>query len=276
MTTSYTEENKFALLDTGSQNWGAVVNGVLEALDKGAELTFIYGENVTAGEVVALSSADNKIYKAASNDSTLTPAIGFAPNTVVAENQGKVRWFGWIDVDTSFSFTDSVSWSPGEWAYPGSVAGRLAKTRYSWANPVAWAKSFTDSDWTTRFAVNPGHRNDRIVESLTAEKKIVFASEYDNGNSGAAKTIDWGNGNKQKLVLTDDCVLSFAHPFGVGTFTLKLQQDATGSRLVTWQGDVLWPASTAPTLSTDPNAIDLVVFYWDGLNWFGVSSLDYG
>lgn len=273
--TSYTPEAKFALLDNGGQDWGSVVNQMLEALDAGAELTFVFGENVSAGEVVSLSMSDGKIYKAASNSETLTPAIGFAPNTVTSGNQGKVRWFGWIDVDTSFSATASLSWSPGEWAYPGSVAGRLAKTRYSWANAVGWAKSFTDDDLITRFAINPHHRNDKLVESLTAEKKIAFVSEYDNGNSGSSKTIDWGNGNKQKLVLTDDCILTFQHPFGIMTVTLKLAQDATGSRLVTWPPNVKWPAGTAPTLSTDPDAIDLLCFYHDGLDWFGTSSLDY-
>ena len=153
--TSFTEEAKFALLDTGAQDWGAVVNGVLEALDAGAELTFVFGENVTAGDCVALSSTDGKVYKAASNDSTLTPAIGFAPNTVTSGNKGKVRWFGWIDVDTSFSYTDSVSFSPGDPVYVGSVAGRLAKTQYSFANYLGYAKSFTDADFTTRIIIHP-------------------------------------------------------------------------------------------------------------------------
>ena len=52
MSTSYTEEAKFPLLDTGSQNWGAAMNGVMEALDAGAELTFTFGENVTAGSIL--------------------------------------------------------------------------------------------------------------------------------------------------------------------------------------------------------------------------------
>lgn len=275
MTTSYTEEAKFALLDDGSKNWGAVINGILEALDKGAELTFIYGENVSATEAICLDMVDGKIYKADSNTENRTPALGFAPNTVVSGNQGKVRWFGWIDVDTSFSYTDSVSWSPGETAYVGSWPGRLAKTRYSWANPIATAKSHTDSNFETRFMIHPHERQSELVEDLTAEKTIRFIKEINNGNSGATFTIDWTAGNKQKLVLTDDCVLSFGHPFGICTVTLRLQQDPTGSRLATWPPSVLWPSGTAPTLTTDANAIDLICFYFDGLNWYGTSSLDY-
>jgi hypothetical protein len=278
---TYTQEAKFPMPDYGSggqgadDNWGAVVNGILEALDAGAELTFVFGENVTAGDCVALKSTDGKVYRAASNDSTLTPAIGFAPNTVAADAQGKVRWFGWIDVDTSFSFGDSVSWSAGECMYVGSWPGRLAKTRYSWASPVGWAKSHTDAALNTRFAIHPKHRCSEIVTDLTAEKKIVFVGEVDNGNSGASKTIDWGQGNHQSILLTDDPVLSFAHPFGIGMFTLRVVQDASGSRTVTWPSSVKWPGGTAPTLTITGDAIDVIRFYFDGLTYHGVSQLDY-
>lgn len=275
MSTSYTEEAKFALLDTGSQNWGAVINGITEALDAGAELTFVFGENVSAGDAVALKTVDGLVYKAASNDSTLTPAIGFAPNTVVSGNQGKVRWFGWIDVDTSFASDDEVSWSPGDPVYVGSVAGRLAKSRYSWANPIGWAKSFTTDGFISRIAINPRHRHSEIVEDLTSNKKIVFVKEVDNGDSGAAAAIDWNEGNKQKIVLTDDCSLTFATPFGVTTVTLKVEQDVAGSRLVTWPANVKWSSGTAPTLTTTGNAIDIVVFYCDGVNYYGSSALDF-
>lgn len=275
MSTSYTEEAKFPLLDTGSQNWGSAMNGIMEALDAGAELTFVFGENVSAGDAVALKTIDGLVYKAASNDPALTPAIGFAPNTVVSGNQGKVRWFGWIDVDSSFGAGDSVSWSPGECVYLGSVAGHLAKTRYSWANPIGWAKSFTTAGLISRIAIKPRHRCSELVTDLTSQKKIVFVSEVDNGNSGAAATIDWNEGNKQKIVLSDDCVLSFTHPFGVATVTLKVQQDPTGSHLATWPPSVKWADGTAPTLTTDANAIDIVVFYFDGLDYYGSSALDF-
>lgn len=280
--TTYTPEAQFAMPDYGSggqgtsTNWGAVVNGILEALDAGAELTFVFGETVTAGEVVALKAVDGFVYKAASNDSTLTPAIGFAPNAVTSGQQGKVRWFGWIDVDTSFSYTASVSWSPGECVYTGSVPGRLAKNRYSWASPVGWAKTFTEStSFISRVAIQPRHRCSEIVTDLTSQKKIVFVSEVDNGNSGASKTIDWAEGNKQALILTDDAELAFQHPFGVCTVTLRLIQDGTGTRLVTWPPNVKWPAGTAPTLTTTAWGEDVVCFYFNGIDYYGASSLDY-
>ena len=56
---------------------------------------------------------------------------------------------------------------------------------------------------------------------------------------------------------------------------LKLTQDSTGGRTVTWPDSVKWPNGTAPTLSTGAGAIDIISFYYDGTNYYGISSLDF-
>ena len=56
---------------------------------------------------------------------------------------------------------------------------------------------------------------------------------------------------------------------------LKLIQDTQGSRTVTWPGSVKWPSGTAPTLSTAANKVDIMAFYFDGTNYYGLSSLDF-
>jgi len=106
-------------------------------------------------------------------------------------------------------------------------------------------------------------------------KTVTFASEYDNGNSGASKTIDWGNGQQQKLTLTANCTLTFTAPDGPGTFSIRLIQDATGSRTVTWPATVKWPGGTAPTLSTAANAEDIIAFKYNGTNYYGDSALNF-
>lgn len=105
---------------------------------------------------------------------------------------------------------------------------------------------------------------------------IVFEAEFDNGNSGTADTIDFNNGQKQRSTLTGDVTFTFTAPTsGVGNFLLKLIQDGTGTRIVTWPGTVLWPNGTDPTLSTAASSVDIVSFYWDGTNYFGVSNFDF-
>jgi hypothetical protein len=111
---------------------------------------------------------------------------------------------------------------------------------------------------------------------LVDAKTVTFNTEYDNGNSGTSKTIDWNNGQKQKLTLTDDVTLTFTDfTSGVANCVLRLVQDATGSRTVTFPIGVLWEGGTAPTLTTDANAVDIVSFYFDGSNYYGAVGLDF-
>lgn len=111
--------------------------------------------------------------------------------------------------------------------------------------------------------------------SIPFENTAYFDAEVDNSDSGAADTIDWGVGNKQKSTLTDNCTFTFTAPDGQCNLILRLIQDATGSRTVTWPGTVKWPSGTAPTLSTGANAIDIIALYWNGTSYFGVASLNF-
>lgn len=87
----------------------------------------------------------------------------------------------------------------------------------------------------------------------------------DAGNSSTAKTLDWTLTNKYKLTLTGNCTLTFTAPDDGANLYLKLIQDGTGTRLVTWPSAVKWPASTAPTLSTAIAAYDIVTLVYDAV-----------
>lgn len=105
--------------------------------------------------------------------------------------------------------------------------------------------------------------------------KTVSFDEFDNGNSGTADTIDWTQGNKQKSTLTGNCTFTFTAPGGPASLILKLVQDATGSRTVTWPAAVHWSGGTAPTLTTTANKVDIITFYYDGTTYFGNSTLNF-
>ncbi|OGR45177.1 MAG: hypothetical protein A2X35_02135 [Elusimicrobia bacterium GWA2_61_42] len=114
------------------------------------------------------------------------------------------------------------------------------------------------------------------VSSLQVAGAAVFAGEYNNGNSGTAFTLDWSKGNKQKLVLTGAAVLTFNTPPTIAAnFILKLVQDGSGGRTVTWPGTVKWSGGTAPVLSTGANAVDIIGFYYDGSNYYGMASVNF-
>lgn len=116
---------------------------------------------------------------------------------------------------------------------------------------------------------------DATFEGLTLNKTAIFDEEYDNGDSGASATIDWTVGNKQKITLTAGCTLTFTAPGGACHLMLKLIQDATGGRSVTWPASVKWIAGSAPTITPDASAVDLVAFYCDGTNYYGTFGGDF-
>jgi hypothetical protein len=98
--------------------------------------------------------------------------------------------------------------------------------------------------------------------------KRAALTEYDAGNSGASIEIDWADGQNQKLTLTAAATLTFANPAAGMTAKLKLIQDGTGSRTVTWP-TIKWVGGAAPTLSTAAGAIDIVSLYYDGSAYYG-------
>lgn len=95
--------------------------------------------------------------------------------------------------------------------------------------------------------------------------------------SGAAQTVTAvANGEAAyDITLTANCTITLAgSPAAgkVGALVLRLTQDATGSRTVTWPASVRWAgAGTAPTLSTGSAKYDKIVLQtWDGgVSWDG-------
>ena len=114
-------------------------------------------------------------------------------------------------------------------------------------------------------------------KDLTNVRTANFAAEFDNGTwSGApGKTVDWNSGQKPTAVLGIDPTLTFTAPAGVGNFLLRVVQDGTGGRTVTWPASVKWPGGTAPTLSSGANAEDIITFYYNGTDYYGVASLNF-
>ena len=106
--------------------------------------------------------------------------------------------------------------------------------------------------------------NNDIVQAKT----IGYYAEYDNGNSGSADTITLANGQKQKSTLTADTTLTLSTTGApVGHYQLKLIQDATGGRTVTFSGigSTAWlNSSTVPDINGAANGVTFVNMYWDG------------
>ena len=90
-------------------------------------------------------------------------------------------------------------------------------------------------------------------------------------------TINWNcdNGSLATVTLGGNRTMAAPTNLNPGTYVLKVIQDATGSRTITWNSVFKWAGGTAPTLSTGNGDIDIITFVCDGTNLYGVASLNF-
>lgn len=111
-------------------------------------------------------------------------------------------------------------------------------------------------------------------KALTGVKSVGLNSQIDDGNSGSADTIDFSAGSLHKSTLTAATVtLTLTPPAAPGHFQLKVIQDATGKRKVTWaasSGTITWITNggSPPRLRTNAAAVDWINGYFDGTDMF--------
>ena len=93
-------------------------------------------------------------------------------------------------------------------------------------------------------------------------------------------TIDWGAGQKQSVVLSNNTAFTFTNPDGPCNLMLKVTHAAnTTTYTPTWAGgstNVDWPAATAPTFTQTSGSVDIVAFYFDGATYYGSAQLAFG
>lgn len=94
-------------------------------------------------------------------------------------------------------------------------------------------------------------------------------------SSSNVLTLDLENGNIFEVTLTENVTtLTISNPPASGTagsFTLILKQDGTGGWTFAWPAAVVWAGGTAPTLTTDASAVDVLTFITTdgGTTWYG-------
>lgn len=59
------------------------------------------------------------------------------------------------------------------------------------------------------------------------------------------------------------------------TYILRVIQDGAGSRSLSFGSAYKWAGGVAPTLSTGSGAVDIITFISDGVNMYGIASLDF-
>jgi len=91
-------------------------------------------------------------------------------------------------------------------------------------------------------------------------------SYYDLGDCAGDVTVFWERAAIQRLRATSNLLIGFQNLVAGRRLVLVLEQDATGGRTVTaWPWYVRWSGGTEPTLSTDPESVDLIEFLCMGV-----------
>jgi hypothetical protein len=96
--------------------------------------------------------------------------------------------------------------------------------------------------------------------------------------TGTAQAIDWNNANGQTLSLasaTGNVTVTFSNPRSGAVYLLKVIQHATSFKNIIWPATVKWSGGVLPTISAVANAVDTVVLFYDGANYYANVSQNY-
>lgn len=93
-----------------------------------------------------------------------------------------------------------------------------------------------------------------------------------------AASISWNLRYEQVAQVTLGGNRTLSNPSNAiagGTYVLIVRQDATGGRSLSFDTDYAFPSGGVATLSSDPDAVDVLSFIYDGSKMLGVAQQDF-
>jgi len=212
-------------------------------------------EGGTTARKITLSGGDVSIVGGGSNTITFPSSSGTLALTTDIPNIS----------DTAY---DATSWDANT---DGATKNAIRDKIEAMVSDINNKMDEVSDDTTPQLGGDLDCQNKDLQNIALAE----FNAIYDNGNSGTSKTIDWNNGNKQKITLTGNCTLTFTAPSGPCSLQLIVVQDGTGGRTLTYPASVKWAGGSPITLSTAANSVDIVSFLYDGGSYYATGSTNF-
>ena len=114
---------------------------------------------------------------------------------------------------------------------------------------------------------------DATIAGLSVAQEFTKTQNFNATTLTDAATISWDASANQVTSVTLAGDRTFGAPTNMvdgGVYVLTVIQDATGTRVPSWNAVFKFAAGTAPTLATDASAKDILVFYSDGTNMYEV------
>jgi serine acetyltransferase len=231
------------------------------------------GRVVVGNTAGAFGSANFSVYN--SQAATTPPAIDFAKHRAgaasqVADGLGRIRF-------NAFNGTSVVT--------AAQITVLAEATANSTSNPAYIQFATTEPGTTTpseRLRIH-GRGLVNVNSSLVVNKNVtVLGNTTLNGTTtdksnalsqtltdGATINWDVALGRVATVTLGGNRAVAAATNQKVGTYILRVVQDGTGGRTLTWNGNYKWTAQTAPVLSTAIGAVDIITFFSDGTKMYG-------
>lgn len=101
-----------------------------------------------------------------------------------------------------------------------------------------------------------------------------FTERHDVGTVGGALTIDWNNGNTQKLRTSSTVTPSFSNPIAGSVYVLEVSYG--GAHAIGWPSSVRWTNGVAPSPTGVTDRTDVFVLYYNGTEYLaGVFGLNF-
>jgi hypothetical protein len=239
-----------------------------------ATLTILNGKTLTANNTLTFSGTDGSTLNVGAGGTLGTAA--YTSSTAYAPTAGSTSV-------TTLGTVTTGTWNAGiiTGQYGGTGVNNSGKT-ITLGGSITFAGAFTTSFTVTGntavtlpttgtlaiLGVNTFTADQNLNNNdLTNIKYATFNSEYNAGNSSTAITIDFANGQKQVVTLTASTTITIANPPATGHFQIRLVQDATGSRAVTWSGlsSSRWlGSSTAPAINLTASGETIVNIFYNG------------
>jgi len=94
------------------------------------------------------------------------------------------------------------------------------------------------------------------IKTFDAATKQKLTTDSDAGTI----TFDLDTSNIHSVTLGDNRTLAISNEDAGQVFVIRLVQDATGSRTVTWFSTIKWPGGVTPTLTTTASKTDVFGF----------------
>ena len=127
----------------------------------------------------------------------------------------------------------------------------------------------SDQPLTARAGSTPSFGTSLLIEH------VRFTGTNMATGTGTTPTLDFSSFNNILITLDTNKTFTLTPPSsGVGHFTLKTIQNATGTYTVSFTG-VKWPGGVAPVATTGAWAVDLWTFWYDTGTWYGNVGYNY-